>query len=69
VASESIVLTSQTFEAIRQKYGEALESWWIKTVGFDFSSLTESEARYLLRVETADAVRAQLLAARSEGHG
>jgi hypothetical protein len=67
--SAKLALTIQTLEALRQKYGEALEAWWIEAVGFDFSCLTESEARYLLRVETADAVRAQFLAARSEGHG
>ena len=67
--SAKLALTSQTLDALRKKYGQELEEWWLQSFGYDFSSLTESEAQYLFRVENADTVRAQIAAARSEGHG
>ena len=67
--SRTLALQPQTLEALRKKYGEGLEIWWQKSCGHDFSCLTESEARYLLRVEDADTVRAKLAEARSQGHG
>jgi len=67
--SAKLALTSETFEALRKKYGPELEEWWQQNFGYDFSALTESEGRYLLRVENADTIRAQISAARPEGHG
>jgi hypothetical protein len=67
--SAKLALISQTLEELRQKHGPELEDWWLQTFGYDFASLTESEARYLVRVENADAIRAQVAAARSQGHG
>ena len=65
--SSKLALTLQTLEGVRLKHGPELEAWWIKTCGYDFACLTESEARYLLRVEDADTIRARLAEARSEG--
>jgi hypothetical protein len=67
--SRKLALRSQTLDELRKKYGEGLESWWQENCGHNFSCLTESEARYLLRVEDADTVRAKLAEARSQGHG
>jgi hypothetical protein len=67
--SARLALNAQTLEALRGKYEAGLENWWLQTCGYDFSSLTESEAQYLLRVEDADTVRARLAEARSERHG
>jgi hypothetical protein len=67
--SRKLALDPQTLEALRQKHGQALENWWNETCGYDFTGLTESEAKYLLRVEDADTIRAKLAEARSQGHG
>lgn len=67
--SRKLALQPQTLDALRKKYGEGLENWWKENCGHDFSCLTESEARYLLRVEDADTVRAKLAEARSQGDG
>lgn len=67
--SSKLALTLQTLEGLRHKHGPELEAWWVETCGYDFACLTESEARYLVRVENADAVRARLAEARSERDG
>lgn len=67
--SRKLALDSQTLDALRQKHGREIESWWRETCGHDFSELTESEGRYLLRVEDAHTIRAKLAEARSQGHG
>jgi hypothetical protein len=66
--SAKIALTTQILEALREKHGPEIESWWCESFGYEFDCLTESEARYLLRVEDADTIRARLAEARSEGH-
>lgn len=66
--SRKLALTVETLEQLRNKHGQAIEDWWSETCGYDFSCLTESEARYLLRVEDADTIRAKLAEARSQGH-
>lgn len=55
-----------TLAAVRGKHGEHIENWWQETFGYRFDCLTESEARYLLRVEDADTIRARLAEAGSE---
>lgn len=67
--SSTLALKPQTLEGLREKYGQELENWWVETCGHNFACLTESEARYLLRVENADTVRARLSEARPEEHG
>jgi len=66
--SSKLRLDRRTLEALRHKHGPEIEDWWLKSCGYDFSCLTESEARYLLRVEDADTIRARLAEARLEGH-
>lgn len=67
--SSKLALTLQTLEGLRHKHGPELEAWWVETCGYDFACLTESEARYLFRVEDADTVRARLAEERSERDG
>ncbi len=63
--SATLALRADTLTALRAKHGPELEDWWRKTFGYGFDALTESEARYLLRAENADAVRDRILEARS----
>lgn len=66
--SATLALQPDTLGALRQKHGEQIENWWQGVFGYRFDCLTESEARYLVRVENADAIRARLLEAGSEEH-
>ncbi len=66
--SAKLALANDTLEALRNKHGRQAEIWWTETFGYDFVCLTESEGKYLLRVEDADTIRARISAARSEGH-
>jgi hypothetical protein len=63
--SAKLALSDQTLDSLRQKHGSEIEEWWRENLGYDFSCLTESEARYLLRVEDADTIRARIREARS----
>lgn len=64
--SAKLALQPPTLAALRGKHGEQIENWWQGTFGYRFDCLTESEARYLLRVEDADTIRMRLVAAGSE---
>ena len=66
--SARIALTPETLQSLRKKHGRQAENWWAETFGYDFGCLTESEGRYLLRVEDADTIRTRVSAARSEIH-
>jgi hypothetical protein len=58
--SATLKLSDETLIALRGKHGE-LEQWWRERFGFGFDSLTESEARYLIRAENADIIRGKLV--------
>ena len=66
--SAKLALTTKTLESLRNKHGRQAEIWWAETFGYGFDCLTESEARYLLRVEDADTIRVRISEARSEIH-
>lgn len=66
--SAQISLTRQTLEALRSKHGGQLEEWWTDTFGYGLEYLTESEARYLTRVESFVAIRERLADARRAGN-
>jgi hypothetical protein len=66
--SAKLALTYQTLDSLRVKHGPQIEQWWLQEFGYDFSCLTESEGRYLLRVEDADTIRTRIGEARSAGH-
>lgn len=66
--SARLAAQPDTVIALRAKHGEELENWWHGVFGYRFDCLTESEARYLVRVENADTIRARLIEAGSEEH-
>lgn len=61
--SATLSVRGETLTALRAKHGPDLENWWRKSFGYGFDELTESEARYLLRAESARAVRDRILEA------
>lgn len=63
--SATVALQPGALAALRKKHGEQIENWWQGIFGYRFDCLTESEARYLLRVEDADTIRARLIEAGS----
>jgi len=66
--SATLALQPTTLDALRAKHGHEIENWWLQNFGYRFDCLTESEARYLLRAEDADTIRAKLAEAGSEEH-
>ena len=54
----------QTLVELRRKHGERLEEWWFATFGYGFERLTQSEVRYLTRVDDAHAIPERLALAR-----
>jgi hypothetical protein len=66
--SAKLALQSETLAQLRAKHGHQIEDWWSERFGYGFECLTESEARYLIRAEDADTVRAKLSAAGFAGH-
>jgi len=63
--SAKLALEPSTLQHLRDKHGQQLETWWQQTFGYNLDRLTESEARYLLRAENFDTIRARLLEAGS----
>ena len=61
--SAKLAPTAQRLHELRMKHGTELENWWIGRFAHSFDALTESEARYLARTETADIVRDRITAA------
>jgi hypothetical protein len=57
--SAKLGLSAATLAELRDKHGR-IETWWRERFGFGFDSLTESEARYLIRAEDADTIRTRL---------
>ncbi|CAK0777642.1 hypothetical protein CCP4SC76_6450001 [Gammaproteobacteria bacterium] len=65
--SAILSLQPETLKTLRDKYGNDLESWWYGEFGYRFSTLTESEAQYLIRAGDADTIRTRLAEARRKG--
>lgn len=55
--SAKLALSPERLQELRGKHGTELEKWWIGRFAHAFDALTESEARYLARTETADTIR------------
>lgn len=62
--SAKLRLEAQELAELRRKHGDALERWWYATFGYGFERLTQSEARYIARVDYADYVSERLALAR-----
>lgn len=61
--SAKLALSPQRLQELRSKHGTELESWWMGRFAHSFDALTESEARYLARTETADTIRNRIVEA------
>jgi hypothetical protein len=55
--SAKLALSSERLHELRATHGTELENWWMGRFAHAFDALTESEARYLARTETADTIR------------
>ena len=61
--SAKLAPTPERLHELRMKHGTDFENWWIGRFAHAFDALTESEARYLARTETADTIRNRIAAA------
>ena len=61
--SAKLAPTPERLNELREKHGTDFENWWIGRFAHGFDTLTESEARYLARTETADVIRNRIAAA------
>ena len=66
--SATLTLTKDTLRRLRDRHGPELEEWWKEVYGYGFDCLTESEARYLSRADSAQLIRDRILAARQGGN-
>ena len=62
--SAKLVPTPERLQELRLKHGTELETWWMERFAHTFDALTESEARYLARTETADTIRDRITTAK-----
>ena len=65
--SARLAFTKPTLGQLRKSLGRDIEAWWQEQFGYDFSKLTESEARYINKQITrsgVDAVRDTIIARR-----
>jgi hypothetical protein len=60
--SAKLAPSPERLKELRGKHGAELESWWFGRFAHTFDALTESEARYLARTETADSIRNRIAA-------
>ena len=70
--SARLAITKPTLGQLRRSLGGDFEAWWQEQFGYDFSKLTESEARYINKQITRsgiDAVRDTIIALRLETVG
>ena len=62
--SAQLRLDTKTLDGLRSKYGE-LENWWQETFGYDFTKLTEYEAKFIINSrKTPDEVRDRVFTAK-----
>lgn len=47
--SAKLAITKPTLGQLRKLVGKSLEDWWYEQFGYNFSNLTESEARYIAK--------------------
>jgi hypothetical protein len=66
--SSQLYLRSKTLDNLIEKHGK-FEEEFKEIVKFDYSCLTESEARYLLRAKTVERIRNQLTRSICENEG
>ncbi len=65
--SSVLAIKDETLAELRRNY-EKIEEWWIIFFGYDFSRLTESEARYIINSKkNANEIRDRIIAERQKG--
>lgn len=67
--SAKLTPSPERLQELRGQHGTELENWWIGRFAHTFDALTESEARYLTRTETADTIRDRIAEAEQTGDG
>ena len=65
--SAQLAPSPERLHELREKHGTELENWWFEHFAHHFDALTESEARYLARTETADTIRNRIAEAEQKG--
>jgi hypothetical protein len=65
--SSILSLQNETLIKLREKYGSSLEQWWREIFGNGLAELTESEANYLIRAESFESIRNNLIEAAKQG--
>ena len=65
--SAKLAPSPERLQKLREKHGTELENWWFEHFAHHFDALTESEARYLARTETADTIRNRIAEAEQKG--
>ena len=66
--SAKLAPTPERLNELRKRHGTEFENWWIGHFAHSFDALTESEARYLARTETADTIRDRIAEAEQTGN-
>ena len=66
--SAKLQLTQTSLDELRNKHGTELERWWQERFGHAFDTLTESEARYLIRTSDATTIRNRIAAVEQAGN-
>jgi hypothetical protein len=66
--SAKLAPTPERLNELRKRHGTEFEKWWIGRFAHGFDTLTESEARYLARTETADTIRDRIAEAEQTGN-
>ncbi len=65
--SSVLAIKDETLAELRRNH-EEIEEWWIIFFGYDFSRLTESEARYIINSKKdANEIRDRIIAERQKG--
>lgn len=62
-------LSASTLRELQSKHGNELDDLWWGWFGYGVDRLTESEARYLIRVEDVDAIRNRIVEAGRRRYG
>jgi hypothetical protein len=66
--SAKLAPSPDRLQELKVKHGTELENWWVGHFAHGFDALTESEARYLARTETVDAIRDRITEAEQTGN-
>jgi hypothetical protein len=66
--SAKLALSPERLNELRNKHGTELENWWSERFAHGLNTLTESEARYLVRTDTIGTIRHRIAEAEQAGN-